>query len=104
AAVATTSGGRRLIFRDLANHRFRGQHQAGDGRRVLQGGTGDFRRVDDAAIYEIFVDVGFGVEAEIGVSGCGAHLLNDDGAFEARIASDLPEGLFAGALDNVQAH
>ncbi len=49
AHAATAAGGHRgRLFGALGDERFGGQDQAGDGRRVLQGGPGDFDRVHDA--------------------------------------------------------
>ena len=82
----------RLLLRNLTNHRFGGQHEAGNRRCVLQGRARDLRRVDDARLHQVFVNVGLSVVAEVSVIVL-AYLANDDGAFDARIVDDLTNRL-----------
>src|SRR5436309_2911767 len=65
---AVAAGSRSLLLlRDLANHGFGGEHQAGDGGRVLQSGTGHLRGIDDTRGHEVFIDIGQSVVAEVSV-------------------------------------
>ena len=51
---------------DIRYHAFGGEKRCRYGSRVLQYGTGNFRRIDDAAFYHIAILVVQRVEAEIG--------------------------------------
>src|SRR5207342_1168286 len=48
AAAAMAAAHRLFLLRQLRHHRFGGDHEAGDGSRVLQRGAGDLGRVQDA--------------------------------------------------------
>src|SRR5687767_749371 len=87
----------------LGDERLGRQHEAGDGRGVLERRARDLRRVDDARGDEVFVLVGRGVVAEVGVT-LGAHLLDDDRALFARVLHYLAERLFERAADDGHAY
>src|SRR5271165_892373 len=99
-AVAARHGSSRLLFGDLTDHGFGGQHESADGGSMLQSRASDLRGIDHAGLDEIFVHAGLGVEAVVGVA-AGADLLEHDRAFKAGVASDLTQRLFAGAADDV---
>src|SRR5215469_1798313 len=92
--AAARGSGRLLLLRLLRDHCLSGEEQAGDGRRVLQGGTRDLRRVDDPGLEHVGVVTGRGVKAL--ASGQGLDLLDHYAALEARVDSDLLERLLDG--------
>src|SRR5262249_14392352 len=101
-AAATRRGRCRLLFLLLHDQRFGREEQAGDGRRVLQRRTGDLGRIDDARLYEVLVRVGERVVAKRVVLGA-TDLLDDDGAFGARVLDDHADRLFDRAADDLDA-
>ena len=92
-----------LVFLDVGDQSFGGEHQAGDGSGVLQREAGDLGRVDDARLDQVAVLAGVGVEAEVVVLRL-ADLADDHGAFVAGVVRDLPSGLFERALHDVDAN
>src|ERR1700679_3206870 len=98
AAVAGWSG--LLGPRDLRDHGFGRQHEAGDRGCVLQGSAGYLGRVDDAGLDQVLVLVGAGVVADIGI------LVLQDLAYDhctlfAGVADDLAQRLLDGATDDL---
>src|SRR5665213_4198304 len=91
-----------LLLRDLRDHRFRGQHQGADRRRVLQSRPRYLGRIDHAVLHQVLILRRGSVETEVGVL-VRTDLLDDDGAFIARVADDLPNWLLASAPDDVDA-
>ena len=53
-----------ILLRRLGDHRFGGDHEAGDRSCVLQGDPHDLRRVDDAGVQHVDILLGLGVEAK----------------------------------------
>ena len=98
-AAATAAGGRRGFFGALGHEGFGGEDQAGDGGRVLQGGTGHFGRVHDALGDQVAELAGRGVVALAGL----LDLLDDDRAFDTGVVRDLAGRLFEGAADDGDA-
>src|SRR5216684_2226057 len=94
AACAGGSGGGCLgVFFDVGDEGFGGEHQARDGRCVLQREAGDLGWVDDAHLDHVAVLAGLGVEAEVFFLGV-ADLADHNGAFVAGVESDLSGRLF----------
>src|SRR6266446_3948133 len=91
-----------VVFLELGHQCFGGEHQAGDGRGVLQREASDLGRVDDASLYEVNVFTGVRVEAEVFVLGL-ANLADDHGAFEAGVEGDLAAGLFERPLHDANS-
>src|ERR1700761_3488077 len=52
AVIAT--GRSFLVFRNIGDQSFGGQHERSDGSRVLQGGTGYLGWIDDAGFHQVF--------------------------------------------------
>src|SRR5580692_10345779 len=102
AAAVSAGGGSFLLFGNLRYQGFGGQHQAGDGAGVLQGGADDFRRIQDACFDQVFVLVGEGVVAEVGLLGV-EYLAENHGAFFSGVLGDHAQGLGDGATDDVDA-
>src|SRR5712664_3249507 len=98
AASAGCSGGGCLLvfFLDVGDEGFGGEHEARDGRCVLQREAGDLGRVDYAHLHHVAVLAGFGVEAEVFFLGV-ADLADNNGAFVAGVERDLAGRLFESA-------
>src|SRR5581483_2233966 len=92
---------RRLLLRLLRHHRLRREHEAGDGRGVLQRRTDDLGRVDDAGFEKVGVFFGRGVEAESAFTFF--NLLQHDRAFDTGVQCDAADRLFGRAPDDVDA-
>src|SRR6266566_4078253 len=92
--AATTPRHRRslVLFLLLDHDAFRGEEQSRDGRRVLQGRTGDLGGVDDARRHQVLERVGLGVVAEVLVLRL-LHLPDDDRRLGARVLRDHPHRL-----------
>src|SRR5262249_7307998 len=69
---------------------------------VLESATNDLSRVDHASRDQVFILLGESVEAE-GRLVVVDDLVDHDRAFVTRVASDLAERFFEGALDDVHA-
>src|SRR6185369_13615354 len=93
---------RRLLLRTLRDHGFGGDQQRGDRGRILQGGTHDLGRVDDAGLDQVGVFALLGVEAEVGVLRF-HHLADDDRAVGAGVFGDLADRGLQRAADDVDA-
>src|ERR1019366_2340468 len=105
AAHATTrhSRGPTVLLRPFGDHRFRGDQQAGDRGRVLQGATHDLGRVDDALAHHVDVVARLGVVAEV-VLVLLQDLADHDRAVFAGIDRDLTRRVgqrFANDIDAV---
>ena len=83
----------------LGHESFGGKDQAGDGGRVLQGGTGHFGRVHDALGDQVAELAGRGIVALAGP----LDLFDDDRAFDTGVVRDLAGRLFESAADDVHA-
>src|SRR5215469_15839007 len=92
--AAAGGGGGGVLLRLLGDHCLGGEEQRRDGRRVLQRGTRDLRRVDDAGLEHVDVVAGGGVEAL--TRGKRLDLLDHDAALEARVDRDLLQRLLDG--------
>src|SRR5690606_20276606 len=101
-AAAAARGSRSFLLGLLGDERFGGQHHAGHGRGVLQRGTHDLGRVDDAVGDEVDELLRTGVEAERLV-GAFADLVHDDGGLATGVADDLTKGLFQSAAHDRDA-
>ena len=96
AAHAGVAGGHwGFGFFDVAEDALGGEEHAGDAGGVLQGHTGHLGGVDDTALEEVLVLLGAGVVAIIILAVL--HLVDDDAAFKAGVASTSSA---ATALDN----
>src|SRR6267154_601393 len=84
------------IFLDVGDEGFGSEHEARDGRCVLQRKAGDLGRVDDAHLDHVAVLAGLGVEAEVFFLGV-ADLADHNGAFVAGVEGDLSGRLFDSA-------
>src|SRR5712692_5336068 len=104
ATCAGGSGGGCLgIFLDLGDEGFGGEHEARDGRSVLQREPRDLGRVDDAHLDHVAVLAGLGIEAEVFVLGF-ANPADHNGAFMAGVEGELAGRLFEGTLHDADAN
>src|SRR5215469_14216202 len=104
AACARGAGrGFLFLFLELGHERFRGQHQARDGRCVLQRQTGDLGRVNNAHLHHVAVFAGVRIEAEVFLLGF-ADLADHHSAFGTGVVGDLAGGLFKRALHDARAN
>jgi len=85
---------------DLADGRFGGQQEAGDGGGVLQGDALDFERIDDSCFEHIDVLTGRGVEPFIGFTAVG-DFVGDDTGVKSGVLGDLLDRGFDGAEDDL---
>src|SRR5436190_16787886 len=92
----------RFLLLLLDDDRFRREEERGDRRGVLERRARHLRGVDDTRLDQILVRVREGVVAELVVL-ARAHLLEDDGAFAARVLHDHAERLLDRATDDVDA-
>src|ERR1017187_369536 len=100
AAVAAAHGRFLLVFRNLADEGFGGQHQGRDRACVLQGGARHLGGIDDAGLDQVFELVGLSVVAEVVVLRL-AHAAHDDCTFFTGVDHDLTQGLFQSAAHDV---
>ena len=87
------------LLSKLGDERFGREQQRRNRRGVLQRAANDLRRVDDARLDQVLVDLGRGVEAFVLL-----HLLDlrhDDRAFGAGVGRDVPHRLFDRAADDL---
>src|SRR5215469_7831138 len=54
-----------LLLRDLSDHGFGGEHEASNGRRVLQCSAGYLSGIDNTGLDQVLVDACSGVVAEV---------------------------------------
>src|SRR5450830_469524 len=102
-ATARHSRGPTVLLRPFGDYRFRGDQQAGDRGRVLQGATHDLGRVDDALAHHVDVVAGLGVVAKV-VLVLLQDLADHDRAVFAGIDCDLARRVgqrFANDIDAV---
>src|SRR5208283_3290229 len=92
-----------VVFLQLGHERFRGEHQARNGRRVLQRQTSDLGRVDHASLHQVNILASICVEAEVLVLGV-ADLADHYRAFKAGVVRDLPSWLFQSAANDAHAY
>src|SRR5579871_114701 len=104
AAAAMAAGARRsfLLFRNLRDQGFGGEHEAGNRSGILQRGADDLRRVEHAGLDQILVLVGERVVAEVRLLGV-EHLAQHNRAFFAGVLGDHAQRLGDGALHDVDA-
>src|SRR6266852_2225649 len=98
-----TGSGCLVVFLDLGDEGFGGEHEARDGRSVLQRKARDLGRVDDAHLDHVPVLAGLGIEAEVFVLGF-ANPADHNGAFMAGVEGELAGRLFEGALHDADAN
>src|SRR3546814_15958711 len=72
----------------LGHERLGSDEKRGDRGGVLEGGTHDLGRIDDARLHQVFIFAGGGVEAPVVVAAF-QKLAHDEGAVLARIVGDL---------------
>src|SRR5581483_8855384 len=53
------------VPRNAADHGLSSEHQRCDGGRILQRSPGDFRRIDDTGIHQVFIPLGSSIKAEV---------------------------------------
>src|SRR5205807_6033450 len=94
------AGAHGILLRGLGDDRLGGEDVLRDRRGVLQRRPGDHRRVADPALEQVLDLAGLDVEAEALLRR--AHLLDDDGALEARVVRELPERLLERANDDLR--
>ena len=103
AAHATHAGsghsGGGVLLLLLGDDTLGGEEHTGDGGGVLEGYAGHLGGVDDTGCHEVFVGVGAGVVAEVGIALL--DLLNHYGTLLAGVGHDLAQGLLDGAADDV---
>lgn len=58
----------RLVFRHIGNHAFCCQDQAGNGSSILQSGTSNLGRIQNAHFDHVAVFTGLSVEAEVALA------------------------------------
>src|SRR3989344_8366781 len=90
-----------FLLRHFGHHRFSRDEHGGDRRRVLKRGTGNLRGINHACLHQIFVLVGRGIVAKWPLMLL--HFFHDHGSVLAGIQSNLPQGLFQCAPENVHA-
>src|SRR5208283_4241590 len=90
------------FFLDLSHESLGGEHEAGDGRGVLQRKAGDLRWIDNAHLDHIAVVARFRVEPIVLVLGF-TDFADHDCAFKAGVVRDLASGLFESALHDADA-
>src|SRR5688572_5831056 len=90
-----------VLLRRLCDEGVCSQQQGGDAGGILQRGTGDLGRVDDAGLHQILVLVGRGVVAFVAFGG--GDLFGDDAAVLAGVLGDRLQRRAAGADDDVVA-
>ena len=90
------------LVRNLADHRLGCQHKSADRSCVLESRASHLGRVDDAGFHQVLILAGGGIETVVLVL-VGQNLLDEDRALIPRVARDLANRLFAGALDDLHA-
>src|SRR5688500_449192 len=90
-----------LLLWDLRDERLGGQQERRDRRRVLQRAADDLRRIDDAGLHQVLVDLGGRVEALVLLHL--ADLRDDDGALGAGVGRDVAHRLFDRAPHDLHA-
>src|SRR6267378_2515226 len=96
SAGGSGSGSLLIVFLDVRDEGFGGEHQARDGSCILQREAGDLGWVNNAYLHHVAVLAGLSVEAEILFLGV-ADLADHNGAFMAGVESDLAGRLFESA-------
>src|SRR5260370_20924271 len=90
-AAHATAAAAALLFGNLGDHRFGGEHHRCDRRGVLKRRAGHLGRVDDTRLEHVHELV---VERVVALAGLAlADLLDDDRAFLARVHADLLDRL-----------
>ena len=89
-------------LRRLGDARFRRDHQAGDGGRILQGDAHDLGGIDDALLDHVAVLVALRVVAERARS-LVHHLADHDRALDAGVLRDLADRRLQGLAHDVDA-
>ena len=99
AAHAAASGSSRSFLRDAHNECFGGENGSCNGCGVLESGTCNLGRVNDALFDHVAVGFVVGVKAVALLAG-GHDLVYDDGAFEAGVFRDLANRSFQSLYDD----
>src|SRR6185437_593732 len=95
-------GCRLLLFRNIGDEGFSGEHQSSNASRVLKSGAGDLGGIDDAGLNQVLELVGLGVVAEVRFFRF-TNLADHNRAFLAGVVDNLSERLFQSALHNFHA-
>jgi len=90
-----------VLLRQLGHDAFGREEQAADGGRVLQRGAGHLGRVDDAGLDQVGIFAGRDVVTLVALAVL--DLVDDDGAFSARVLDERAQGLLDGAADDLDA-
>src|SRR5581483_5724870 len=91
-----------LLFRNLGDEGFGGEHQRCDRTGVGQSGAYDLGRIEHASLHQVLILASLGVVAEVGVLRI-EHLPQDNRALFAGVLGDLAKRLSNGALHDVDA-
>jgi hypothetical protein len=91
----------RLVFGQFGDHAVGGQHQAGDGRGVLQRGAGHLGRIEHAHFDHVAVLAGGGVVAVVALAF--EHLVDHHGRLVAGVGDDFAQRLLHGAQHDLDA-
>src|SRR6185437_633478 len=102
AAVAAWHWSALLLFRDLRDDGFGGEHQRGDRTGVLQRGADDLCGIEHAGLYQVLVLAAEGVVAEVGVLRV-EHFAQNNCALFAGVLGDLAQRFLDGAFHDVDA-
>src|SRR5205823_8172158 len=94
---------RRFPLRNLRDHRFRSQHERADRSGVLQSGSGDLRRIDNARLHQVFELASLGIKSEVRV-GTRTDLLDHDCTLVTSVAGDVSQRLFSRAANDVDTN
>src|SRR3990167_3240668 len=102
AHATHSTAGRRLILRQFGHHGLSGDHEGGDGRRVLQRDTRHLGRIEDAHLDHVAVLTGCGVVAVVGVLAL-HDLVIYHGALDTGVLHDLAQRLLHGTHGDLDA-
>ncbi len=91
----------RLVFSQFSNHALGGQHQAGDGRGVLQCGAGHLGRIEHAHFDHVAVLAGGRVVTVVTLAAL--HLVDHDRRLIAGVGNDFTQRLLQGAQHDLDA-
>ena len=98
--MSAAAHGSFLLFRNLGNQGFGGEHQAGDRPCVLQRRAHNLGGIEHAGLDQVFVLAGQGIEAVVVVLGI-VDLAQNNCTFFAGVFGDLAQRLLQGALHDV---
>jgi hypothetical protein len=82
--------GRNFLLRPVGDHRFGGDHEAGNRRGVLKRHSHHFRGIDDASAEHVDILLRLGVEA-VGLRFVFENLAHDDRTLDAGVFNNLTD-------------